>query len=184
VTAVFCQSAIDGAQNDHASKVHAILANKEAHLGKINTLFSKFGADDGVITFKMFQDKINSVEVREYFQTLGLDVWDAWSFFKLLDKDSGGAVEIEEFLMGCLRLRGQATAMDVGKIINDQQWLMKTQGKFNAYMEVELKQIKDQLAILTGINCSSDEHIGWIFESHNLGNMEHEIDTASDASVA
>ena len=25
---VFCQSAIDGAQNDHASKVHAILANK------------------------------------------------------------------------------------------------------------------------------------------------------------
>ena len=26
---VFCQSAIDGAQNDHASKVHAILSNKE-----------------------------------------------------------------------------------------------------------------------------------------------------------
>ena len=25
---VFCQSAIEGAQNDHASKVHAILANK------------------------------------------------------------------------------------------------------------------------------------------------------------
>ncbi|CAE7899268.1 Cacna1h, partial [Symbiodinium sp. KB8] len=66
VTAVFCQSAIDGAQNDHASKVHAILANKEAHLGKINTLFSKFGADDGVITFKMFQEKINSVEVRSW----------------------------------------------------------------------------------------------------------------------
>eukprot|EP00439_Symbiodinium_sp_Y106_P040246 s387_g4.t3 len=182
VTAVFCQSAIDGAQNDHASKVHAILANKEAHLGKINTLFSKFGADDGVITFKMFQEKINSVEVREYFQTLGLDVWDAWSFFKLLDKDSGGAVEIEEFLMGCLRLRGQATAMDVGKIINDQQWLMKTQGKFNAYMEVELNQIKDQLTILTGVNCHSDEHIGWIFESHHLG--ETDIDTASDASGA
>lgn len=64
----------------------------------------------------------------EYFQTLGLDVWDAWSFFKLLDKDSGGAVEVEEFLMGCLRLRGQATAMDVGKIINDQTWLIKNQG--------------------------------------------------------
>ena len=25
---------------------------------------------------------------------------------RLLDMDSGGAVEIEEFLMGCLRLRG------------------------------------------------------------------------------
>lgn len=26
----------------------------------------------------------------------GLDVWDAWSFFKLLDLDAGGSVEIEE----------------------------------------------------------------------------------------
>lgn len=31
-TEVFCQSAIEGAQNDHASKVHAILANKEPWL--------------------------------------------------------------------------------------------------------------------------------------------------------
>ena len=26
----------------------------------------------------------------------GLDVWDAWSFFKLLDEDGGGEVEVEE----------------------------------------------------------------------------------------
>ena len=25
----------------------------------------------------------------------GLDVWDAWSFFKLLDEDGGGEVEVE-----------------------------------------------------------------------------------------
>lgn len=172
LTAVFCQSAIDGAQNDHASKVHAVLANKEAHLEKIHDVFSKFGADDGVITFSMFQKKINSPEVREYFQTLGLDVWDAWTFFKLLDKDNGGAVEVEEFLMGCLRLRGQASAMDVGRIINDQTWLIKTQGKFHAYMEVELKQIKEQLSALTGCNSMTDEHIGFIFASHNLGDSD------------
>lgn len=150
VTAVFCQSAIEGAQNDHASKVHAILANKEAHLEKINTLFSKFGAEGGVITFEQFQRQLKAAEVREYFQTLGLDVWDAWSFFKLLDEDGGGEVEVEEFLMGCLRLRGQATAMDVGKIINDQTWLIKNQGKFQAYVEVELAQLKEYLALIAG----------------------------------
>ena len=60
-----------------------------------------------------FEEKINCPEVREYFESLGLDIWDAWSFFKLLDLDAGGEVEIDEFLMGCLRLRGAARAIDV-----------------------------------------------------------------------
>lgn len=29
-------------------------------------------------------------EVHEYFQSLGLDIWDAWTFFRLLDADGGG----------------------------------------------------------------------------------------------
>jgi len=33
--------------------------------------------------------------LRRRFQQ-GLDVWDAWSFFKLLDEDGGGEVEIED----------------------------------------------------------------------------------------
>ena len=33
-----------------------------------------------------------------YFEVLGLDVDDAWSFFKQLDLDEGGELEIEEFL--------------------------------------------------------------------------------------
>ncbi|CAE7883826.1 CACNA1F, partial [Symbiodinium microadriaticum] len=109
VTAVFCQKAMDNAQNDHVAVVQSMLANKEAHLKRMSALFSQLGADEegGVITFAMFEEKINSPAVKAYFETLGLDIWDAWSFFKLLDLDGGGAVELEEFFRGCLRLRGQ-----------------------------------------------------------------------------
>ncbi|CAE6951294.1 Cacna1c [Symbiodinium natans] len=149
VTGVFCQSAIDSAQNDHATLVQSMLANKEAHLHEIRALFSKLGAtDSGVITYAMFEEKIDSPAVREYFETLGLDVWDAWSFFKLLDLDGGGAVEIEEFFKGCLRLRGQARAVDIGKIMHDQTWLIKSQGRFHTYMESELNFMKRELAAL------------------------------------
>lgn len=78
----------------------------------------------------------------------GLDVWDAWSFFKLLDADAGGSVEIEEFLMGCLRLRGQATAIDVGKILQDQEWMIKSQDKFYRYMDRAIQKIKMEVASL------------------------------------
>ena len=131
VTAVFCQSAIESAQKDHATVVQNMLDNKESHLQKLRTLFSKMGAEEaGGITFGMFEEKINSQAVREYFETLGLDVWDPWSFFKLLDSDGGGFVEVEEFFLGCLRFSGAAKAMDVGKLIQDQTWLIRSQGRF------------------------------------------------------
>ncbi|CAJ1342904.1 unnamed protein product [Effrenium voratum] len=151
VTGVFCQSAIESAQNDHLAVVQSILENKEAHLTKIKALFSKFGVDDegdeetAHITFPMFEEKIGTPEVRDYFESLRLDVSDAWTFFKMLDLDGGGAIALDEFLMGCLRLRGQARAIDVGKILHEQSWLIRNQGKFQTHVEVELKTMKAQL---------------------------------------
>jgi len=150
LTGVFCQSAIESAQNDHATAIQSMIANKEAHLTKVRALFNQLGTDErSVITFRQFEDKINSDEVREYFETLGLDVWDAWSFFKLLDRDGGGSVEIEEFLKGCLRFRGQARAIDIGQLIHDQEWMIRNQGRFQTYMEVELGKLKKSLTAMT-----------------------------------
>lgn len=149
VTAVFCQSAIESAQNDQITMMQAMLMNKEQHLQKIQLLFEQLGSDDSeVITLKIFEENINSPEVRAYFEALGLDVWDAWSFFKLLDSDGGGSVDVEEFFMGCLRFRGSAKAMDVGKVIQDQASLMKHQSRFQKIMEVELRRLQLQLSEL------------------------------------
>ncbi|CAE7227049.1 CAC [Symbiodinium natans] len=153
VTGVFCHSAIESAQNDHAAVVQNILENKETHMRKLRQLFTKFNADgnaelEATITFPMFEEKIGTEAVREYFESLSLDVWDAWSFFKLLDLDEGGAVSVDEFLMGCLRFRGPARAMDVGKLLRDQTWLMKAQSRFQAHAEVELRDLKTQLNLI------------------------------------
>ncbi|CAE7434900.1 FBA1 [Symbiodinium natans] len=142
LTAVFCQSAIESAQHDHATAVQNMMANKEMHLKKIRTLFNQLGTDEsGSITFGQFESKIHSPEVREYFETLGLDVEDAWSFFKLLDRDGGGSVEIGEFLKGCLRFRGQARAIDIGQLLHDQGWLLRHQSRFHTYMEMEHQKL-------------------------------------------
>jgi len=149
VTAVFCQSAIESAQNDQVTLMQNMLMNKEKHVRKIQELFGRLGAtDDGHITLQMFEENINSDSVTTYFEALGLDVWDAWAFFKLLDSDGGGSVDVEEFFMGCLRFRGQAKAMDVGQLIQDQSWMIKNQGKFQSFMEAEMSGLKHNLASL------------------------------------
>lgn len=34
------------------------------------------------------------------------------------------------------RLRGQARGVDLGKLLHDQRWLIKAQGRFQSYVEV------------------------------------------------
>ncbi|CAJ1385656.1 unnamed protein product, partial [Effrenium voratum] len=151
VTGVFCQSAIDSAQSDHDAVLQSILANKQAHIEKIRYLFNEIDAEDtGVITYQMFQNKVGTKEVQTYFESIDLDIWDAWSFFKLLDLDNGGAIEVEEFLMGCLRLRGSARAMDMAKLCHDQAWLIKNTARFWTFVEEELHRTKKRLDMLTG----------------------------------
>lgn len=146
VTGVFCQSAIDSAQNDQSMVLQSILATKQANIDKIRHLFEKIDVEEtGVITYKMIESCVTSNEVQLMCESIGIDVWDAWSFFKLLDVDAGGAVEIGEFLEGCLRLRGEARAMDVVKILHDQGWLIRNQSRFWIYMEEQMEEVKDRL---------------------------------------
>ena len=42
VTAVFCQSAIESAQKDHATVVQNMIDNRESHVQKLRMLFSSF----------------------------------------------------------------------------------------------------------------------------------------------
>lgn len=55
-------------------------------------LFKMLGSKEAepTITFAMLDEKMDMPFVREHFKSLGLDVFDAWSFFKLLDADASG----------------------------------------------------------------------------------------------
>eukprot|EP00435_Cladocopium_sp_Y103_P034293 s1325_g8.t2 len=143
VTGVFCQSAIESAQSDHDMIMQNIIANKEAHIRKVKSLFTNLDADDsGYISLKELEENIDKKSVTTYFEALELDVHDAWTFFKLLDTDGGSAIEIEEFLLGCLRLRGPARALDLAKMQHEMNWMSQQLGQFMGHVEVNLKKLE------------------------------------------
>ncbi|CAE7807866.1 para [Symbiodinium sp. CCMP2592] len=165
LTAVFCQTAIESAQNDQTTMVHTMISNKNAILAKLQSLFYEIGSDGcdrGQLTLGAFETKMKNPEVHDFLESLGLNVWDAWSFFKLLDADGGGAVDIEEFFQGCLRHRGAARSMDVGKIIQDQEWIIHNQGKFQVLVQDDLAFVKEKLLTLAELlrseSSESDEN--------------------------
>ena len=52
-------------------------------------------------------------DVSTLFSVLGIEITDPQSFFGLLDQDRSGYVEIDEFVVVCLRLRGRSGMMNM-----------------------------------------------------------------------
>jgi len=51
--------------------------------------------------------------------------------------------------MGCLRFSGTASALDLGKISQDQAWLIRNQGKFQKFMEEELTRLRGEMSTMS-----------------------------------
>eukprot|EP00439_Symbiodinium_sp_Y106_P059098 s252_g8.t1 len=139
----------------YVSFIYFAVLNAESHLEKIRILFSELGDErNDVITYAMLERKMMADETQRYFESLGLEIWDVWTFFKLLDHDQDGNVHLEQFLSlgeamdGCLRLRGQASSVDVARLIHDQTWLISAQGNFQSFMETELRSLRQELRAL------------------------------------
>lgn len=126
VVGVFCQSAIQTAQSDHENSVRLKVREKQMFIRKIRGLFAEIDkSGDGEITYDEFLSHLHDEQVVAYFQILDVDPTDTADLFSLMDNTGDHAVDVEEFIAGCLRLRGPAKAMDVAKVMNQNKFIRK-----------------------------------------------------------
>jgi len=126
VTGVFCQSAIEGAQHDQDMVVQQQLSNRNMYVRKLKKLFKDIDADESqYITYTEFEHHLKDEKVQAYFASLELDTSDAWELFKLLDQNETHVIDVEEFVLGCLRLKGNAKAIDIAKVTYENRMTRK-----------------------------------------------------------
>jgi len=93
----------------------------------INNVRELFKSADGRVSTEMtwdtFMSQLDRPEMRAYFKAMDLDPSEARGLFRLLDMDGSGRIDEEEFLNGCLRLRGPAKAMDLALVMKEMRRL-------------------------------------------------------------
>ncbi|CAL1164093.1 unnamed protein product [Cladocopium goreaui] len=147
MTGVFCQSAIESAARDHDMAMQNVMSDKEAFTRKFLHLFHMLDQDDtGLITLVELEERMEDVDVKTYFEALELSIDDVWTFFRLLDGDDGQEIDVEEFIYGCMRLRGEAKALDLAKLMHSHAWLAKQQVDFMMFCEEKFVQLQYYLA--------------------------------------
>lgn len=125
VTGLFLQSALEQAQQDRDHVIQQQLTMKNHYIASIRKLFEELDTSgDGSITLNEFEDHLGEERMQAFLHTIEIDTADAWTFFKLLDADGGGSVDIDEFVEGCLRLRGNAKSIHVAQMMYENKWIM------------------------------------------------------------
>eukprot|EP00929_Paragymnodinium_shiwhaense_P112142 TRINITY_DN80397_c0_g1_i1.p1 TRINITY_DN80397_c0_g1~~TRINITY_DN80397_c0_g1_i1.p1 ORF type:complete len:742 (+),score=98.81 TRINITY_DN80397_c0_g1_i1:99-2324(+) len=117
VTGVFCESAAEAARRDVSLAVQAHRCDRDHFLQQCKAIFKSIDRDgDGMLVKEEMKPYLDSEPARALFAALDIDIGDVTTLFDMLDEDGDSAIDIEEFMFGCLQLRGGAKALQIARL--------------------------------------------------------------------
>eukprot|EP00929_Paragymnodinium_shiwhaense_P031357 TRINITY_DN17583_c0_g1_i1.p1 TRINITY_DN17583_c0_g1~~TRINITY_DN17583_c0_g1_i1.p1 ORF type:complete len:590 (+),score=149.68 TRINITY_DN17583_c0_g1_i1:76-1845(+) len=129
ITAIFTGQAMLALQDDQDAMI----------VKDIDMLFQKQDLITGDITWEEFQGMLTVPEMVRLFKSLNIDVSEARQLYRLLDTESVGVVDYNEFINGCLRLRGPAKSLELVLLMKDTSqmnlWIEKKLNSLHAEMQ-------------------------------------------------
>jgi len=133
VTSMFVDSAFQVSQRDRETVVQSQLSRDLEYRKNIKEFFFQADTDNsGGLSWEEFNAYLSDPKIKAYFTTLELDVSQAKALFKLMDVDGTNSVGMNEFLDGCMRLRGAAKSIDVNMLLYENEQMIS---KWTAFME-------------------------------------------------
>merc|ERR1712176_544587 len=76
-----------------------------------------------------------------YFAIMGLDICDVWDLFRLLDQDQSAELDLDEFVSGFMRLRGQAKSIDLARLSYENKQMRARLASFMDQMERNMQDM-------------------------------------------
>jgi hypothetical protein len=108
ITGIFVDQALDTAKSSKDMDLRS----------HMRILFLQTDKDSsGVLSWEEFDSKLEDADMVRCFKMLDIDNSEAKGLFTLLDTDMSGEIDAEEFVMGCLRLKGNAKAIDLATLM-------------------------------------------------------------------
>merc|ERR1712113_428268 len=141
ITGVFVESALATSQ-----------ADRDMHMvHHVREIFQRADQDgSGKLSWEEFQAALPTMI--DYFKAVDIDITEAEHLFTLLDMEETGSVLLEEFVMGCFRLRGPAKSMDLVMMMYESRRQHRTWKRHASKMDRFLNSIYKRLVRLEQVD--------------------------------
>jgi hypothetical protein len=153
LTGIFVERAQEMSALDRDLVIHAESKRDNAFLTEMKGIFEEADFDgSGTISWKEFKEYLQKKEVRTYLAAQQLEAFDAKQLFNILteglrerglriEDDEEEEIAIEDFVMGCQRLKGTAKSVDVVALLQESRSMSKKLRLFMANVETRLSSI-------------------------------------------
>jgi len=140
ITGVFVESALASAKDDQ----EVFMVNN------VRDILKQEG--DRPMTWDMFSQHLENPQMQDYFRSIDVDISEARELFMLLDLNGSGMIESDEFLNGCVRLRGSAKSLDLALLGRQVKHMHDKQMEHAIDLEQRLLKEMELLSHDDGIN--------------------------------
>eukprot|EP00746_Dinoflagellata_sp_MGD_P145813 gnl/MRDRNA2_/MRDRNA2_78375_c0_seq3.p1 gnl/MRDRNA2_/MRDRNA2_78375_c0~~gnl/MRDRNA2_/MRDRNA2_78375_c0_seq3.p1 ORF type:complete len:353 (-),score=64.71 gnl/MRDRNA2_/MRDRNA2_78375_c0_seq3:262-1320(-) len=122
VTSVFVEQAAKNAWNDKNWVIEEQMSKQESYINDVKKVFEEADEDNsGNLEWTEFEKHMADPRVQAFFQALEIDSAEAKGLFQLIDTDGDNRVQLNEFVNGCLRLKGQARSLDLVTLLHENK---------------------------------------------------------------
>eukprot|EP00929_Paragymnodinium_shiwhaense_P091728 TRINITY_DN51637_c0_g3_i1.p1 TRINITY_DN51637_c0_g3~~TRINITY_DN51637_c0_g3_i1.p1 ORF type:complete len:668 (+),score=91.53 TRINITY_DN51637_c0_g3_i1:70-2073(+) len=141
VTGIFVDSAVCTRTDDEV--VESFKQDTRRVCEEARRMFKMADKDsDGLITYDELEGYLSEPWVKAYFSALEMDPSEAKSMFTIMDVNSDGCVDIDEFIEGCMKLKGAAKSIDLLAMMYDSAQFAEDFRRFADQMVTDLHAVK------------------------------------------
>jgi len=145
VVGVVVESTLSTSEKDDTKVKRAQERDRQRVFDHLREIFESADEDgSGTLTLGEVQKAISKPEIYNKLKMIEFPVEDPKSIFMILDYDNTCELGIEEFIAGCIRMKGVAKSKD----LLAAQVAVDTMKRHYTYFEKEMKELQAKIALL------------------------------------
>eukprot|EP00747_Dinoflagellata_sp_TGD_P013057 gnl/TRDRNA2_/TRDRNA2_122221_c2_seq1.p1 gnl/TRDRNA2_/TRDRNA2_122221_c2~~gnl/TRDRNA2_/TRDRNA2_122221_c2_seq1.p1 ORF type:complete len:155 (+),score=32.28 gnl/TRDRNA2_/TRDRNA2_122221_c2_seq1:2-466(+) len=125
------------------------LAREDSYMNAIKEVFQSTDTEGtGTLTVEQLEEHLKDENIMAWLHALEIDVSEVRGFYALIDIEGKGQIGIEEFCVGCMRIKGGAKGIDVASLLYENKKLVQRITQFHKFSASRFETLGTQLTDL------------------------------------